>query len=314
MLARIAHELYWIGRSLARAEHTARMLDGVFHADLQGAAGGDGQVRLSWDALLVIMGLAPGPSPADRDAVVQRLTLDRGDPASVLACVTQAREGARVVRDVFSAEMWEAINTMHLGLTGRGAPDALRTGPYSVYAYVRERCGQFWGVCDRTMLRDEGYAFLQAGARIESADMVLRMLRVALPAAEAATDEDAEAFALLRAVGGFQAYRRAVPLPATALPVMRFLLYDASYPVSVAASTLALLDALTAADHAVRDAPPVLRLRRLVADLEFRSGADAAERAMGATLATVQLELAQVDADIADRYFGRTVAPPIHLT
>ena len=36
MLARIAHELYWIGRQLARAEHTSRMLDGVFHADLQG--------------------------------------------------------------------------------------------------------------------------------------------------------------------------------------------------------------------------------------------------------------------------------------
>ena len=35
MLARIAHELYWIGRQLARAEHTARMLDGVFHADVQ---------------------------------------------------------------------------------------------------------------------------------------------------------------------------------------------------------------------------------------------------------------------------------------
>ena len=106
MLARIAHELYWIGRGLARAEHTARMLDGVFHADLQGTTGRDGEVRLSWDALLVVMGLEPGTSPADRDAVVQRLTLDREDPASVVACVTQAREGARTVRDVFSAEMW----------------------------------------------------------------------------------------------------------------------------------------------------------------------------------------------------------------
>jgi uncharacterized alpha-E superfamily protein len=35
LLARIAHELYWIGRQLARAEHTARMLDGIFHADVQ---------------------------------------------------------------------------------------------------------------------------------------------------------------------------------------------------------------------------------------------------------------------------------------
>ena len=41
---------------------------------------------------------------------------------------------------------------------GQGA--ALQTGPYSVYAYVRERCGQFWGVTGRTMLRDEARAVL----------------------------------------------------------------------------------------------------------------------------------------------------------
>jgi len=45
MLARIAHELYWVGRSLSRAEHTARLLDGVFHADLQGPATDAGSAR-----------------------------------------------------------------------------------------------------------------------------------------------------------------------------------------------------------------------------------------------------------------------------
>ena len=39
MLARIAQELFWLGRDLARAEHTARMLDGAFHADVAGDAG-----------------------------------------------------------------------------------------------------------------------------------------------------------------------------------------------------------------------------------------------------------------------------------
>ena len=76
MLARIAHELYWIGRQLSRAEHTARMLDGVFHADVQGRRDDPG-VRLSWDALLAIMGAERPDRPATRDEVVQRLTLDR---------------------------------------------------------------------------------------------------------------------------------------------------------------------------------------------------------------------------------------------
>jgi uncharacterized alpha-E superfamily protein len=248
MLARIAHELYWIGRSLARAEHTARMLDGLFHEDVQGGRADGSGVRLTWDSMLVIMGLELGASSTDRDEVVRRLTLDRGNPASVVSCVAQAREGARTVRDVFSGEMWEAINTMQLGLAS-DASDAFRTGPYSVYAYIRERCGQFWGVTDRTMLRDDAYAFLQAGARIEAADMTLRMLRVALPAAESVTREDAEALALLQAVGGLQAYRRQVPLPPNARPVMRFLLYAREYPGSVAASVDTLLGALTSVDE-----------------------------------------------------------------
>ena len=39
MLARIAHELYWLGRNLARAEFTARAVEAVFQSELQGASG-----------------------------------------------------------------------------------------------------------------------------------------------------------------------------------------------------------------------------------------------------------------------------------
>src|SRR3954453_16875043 len=272
MLARIAHELYWVGRSLSRAEHTARLLDGVFHADLQGPTADAGSTRLSWEALLAIMGADAERS--GRDDVISLLTLDPDDPASVLFCISGAREGARRVRDVFSAEMWEAINTFHLGLLRRDMSAALRSGPYSLYAYVRERCALFWGVTDRTMLRDEARAFLEAGAAIEAGDMVLRMLRVALPTqAQDGADEhlrDGQALALLQAVGGLQAYRRAVPAPPNARPVARFLLFERGFPDSVAFSIEALPAALTAADPSYRGSPAVLRLSRLMADLDFR--------------------------------------------
>jgi uncharacterized alpha-E superfamily protein len=314
VLARIAHELYWIGRQLSRAEHTARMLDGIFHADLQGRPDAPAGVQLSWDALLAIMGSETGDEPASRDDVVRLLTLDPSYPASVLACVTAAREGARTARDVFSLEMWEAINTFHLGMLRRDISAALRSGPYSVYAYVKERCGLFWGVTSRTMLRDEARAFLEAGAAIEAADMVLRMLRVALPTDGEADEHlrDGQALALLQAVGGFQAYRRAVPAPPNARPVARFLLYERDYPDSVASSVEALHVALTAADANYRNSPPVLRLGRLVADLDFRSRAG--EGDLSDTLGIVQRELAQVDADIAQRYFGGTAPPVARLT
>jgi uncharacterized alpha-E superfamily protein len=137
---------------------------------------------------------------------------------------------------------------------------------------------------------------------------------VALPGGSDDGDDhlhDGQALALLQAVGGFQAFRRAVPEPPNARPVGRFLLYERSYPDSVAASVQALHEALTEADANYRNSAPVLRLGRLQADLDFRSRAlDGETGGVTAMLGHVQSELAQVDADIAQRYFGGA-SPPV---
>jgi uncharacterized alpha-E superfamily protein len=309
LLSRIAQELFWLGRNIARAEHTARMLDGVFQASLQGRPDDPAGVRLGWGSILAIMGASDGGRPVRRDEVLRRMTLDREEPASVIACVSRARESARTMRDVISAEMWEAVNTTHLALSAGDLEGRIQMGPYSVFQYVKERSALFWGLTDRTMLRDEAHAFLVAGGRIESADMVLRMLRVAMPqpGAEGVGIDgvrDGQALALLQAVGGFQAFRRFVPAPANAGPVTRFLLYERAYPDSVAASVDAVHEALAGADAAPRSSEPVLRLSRLAADLEFRGRAAAEDGNLAEACELVQQELALVDADISERYFA----------
>jgi uncharacterized alpha-E superfamily protein len=330
MLARIAQELFWLGRDLARAEFTARMLDGVFHADVAGAAG-ERDIALSWAELLAIIGeKPPGPAAAvdtgdtsDFEALATRLlgraevasllTLDTESQASIVSCVARARERGRGLRDVMSTEMWEALNTFHLGLAGRDLSAALVSGPYSVYQDVKERCALFWGLVGRTMLRDEGHWFLEAGAQIEAADMVLRMLRVTVPPAPKQSSSEGEALALLHAVGGFQAYRRAVRAAPTVGPVARFLLYDSAYPGSVAASVEALHAALSNADAVPRSSPPVLRLGRLIADLELQRRAPETAPAFEDTLERVQEDLELVDSDIEERYFAMAAAAAVHL-
>src|SRR6185312_8234729 len=107
MLARIAQELFWLGRDLTRAEHTARILDGAFHADVAGAPGERG-VALSWEGVLATIGAkspalgeqepaaaaeaSPAPAPLSRAQVARLLTLDIDNPASVVSCVARARE------------------------------------------------------------------------------------------------------------------------------------------------------------------------------------------------------------------------------
>src|ERR1700712_1276849 len=318
MLSRIAQELFWLGRNVARAEHTARMLDGVFQASLQSNAQGNGNagsVVLGWRSIMAIMGADP-EGEVMREDVLRRMTLDHDEPASVVSCVARAREGARTVRDVISAEMWEAVNTTNLTLLQGEINGPLHAGPYNFLQYVKERSALFWGLNSRTMLRDEARAFLVAGGRIESADMILRMLRVTMPApgvAEGHSDgpaslQDGQAQALLQAVGGFQAFRRSVPSPAHAGPVTRFLLYERAYPDSVAASVDAAHGALHDADEQPRRSEPVLRLSRLSADLDFRGRALTEDANLAETCELVQTELELVETDIAERYFAGAAA------
>ena len=309
MLARIAQELFWLGRHVARAEHTARMLDGVFQTDLAGAPEDPRGVELTWPGLLAILG-ARVEGLVGRDEALAQLTLDQDEPASLISCVARAREGARTVRDVISADMWEAANTTHLVLNRDDLSGQLLSSPYSVYRYVKERSALFWGLTARTMLRDDANSFLAAGGRVESADMVLRMLRVALPVRGDDAPRTGQAQALLQAVGGLQAFRRAVPSPPNAVPAARFLLYERSYPDSVAASVASALRSLEDADPQPRNSAPVLRLSRLSAELEFRRRGDDPSTDLVAVCEQVQRELALVDADIAGRYFA-TAAPAV---
>src|SRR6202034_596919 len=91
MLARIAHELFWLGRNVSRAEHTARMIDGVFQVDIQGRQEGPAGVTLSWEAVLAIMGSANGDGAArpSRSATVALLSTDLGNESSVVASLTR---------------------------------------------------------------------------------------------------------------------------------------------------------------------------------------------------------------------------------
>jgi uncharacterized alpha-E superfamily protein len=323
MLARIAQELFWLGRDLTRAEHTARILDGAFHADVAGVPGERG-IALSWEGVLATIGakpLAPGEEEASvpdaialgRNEVARLLTLDTASPASVVSCVARARARGRTMREVISTEMWEALNAFYLLLGRYDLPAALRTGPYSFYQEVKENCALFWGLLDRTMLHDEGRAFLEAGGRIEEADMVLRMLRVAIPSGSLEEGSETEALALLHAVGGFQAYRRAVRYAPTVGPVVRFLLFDSAYPSSVASSVEALAAALSAADAQPRSSPPVLRLSRLIADLELQRRAPEDGGDLELVLERVQDELLHVDRDIEARYFAVAALAAVHL-
>ena len=77
-----------------RAPSTPRACSTASSTPTSRAAATTAGVRLSWDALLAIMGAErAATAPATRDEVVQRLTLDREHPASVASCVDAGARG-----------------------------------------------------------------------------------------------------------------------------------------------------------------------------------------------------------------------------
>jgi uncharacterized alpha-E superfamily protein len=305
-----------LGRNLARAEFTARAVEAVFQAELQGTSETAPGVSFGSGGLLAMLGdVSEDPTEPRNSQALGQLTLDADRPGSMLASIERAREGARTVRDVISAEMWEAINTTALGLRGgtdwgpptrAGFNSAAPVGPYVASQYVKERTALIWGVANRSMLRDEAKCFLDAGGLIEISDMVLRMLHVAMPPGD--QPADGTALILLQAVGGFHAYLRAVTAPPNAHPVARFLLFERAYPDSVAACVDSLHEVFTMADAGPRNSKPVLRVSRLAADLDFQRRAlpDGAE--LTGICKQTQQELSRIDQDVADRYFAGAAA------
>jgi uncharacterized alpha-E superfamily protein len=303
MLARIAHALYWLGRNLARAEFTARAVEAVFQAELEGTSEAMPSVSFGSGGLLAMLGHVES-GRSEGSGALASLTLHADRPGSMLASIERAREGARTVRDVISAEMWEAINTTSLSLRGGGQPGwTAPAGPYLASQYVKQRTALIWGIANRSMLRDEAKCFLDAGGLIEISDMVLRMLRIALTPGERVST-DGHALILLQAVGGFHAYLRAVTAPPNAHPVARFLIFERAYPDSVAACVDSLHAAFTAADAGPRNSTPVLRVSRLAADLDFQRRALPEGAELTGICEHTQQELARIDQDVAERYFA----------
>ncbi|MFO1394872.1 MAG: alpha-E domain-containing protein [Steroidobacteraceae bacterium] len=256
MLSRTADHVYWLGRYAERAENLARTLDVQYRLSLLPQA-----VRTDsagWSRMLTTLGLdaayAHRHDVLEPMRAIEFLAFDRGNPSSILSCLWHARENARAVRGSISSEMWETFNSTWL--EARSGP-ASRRGPHDVAEFVdwvKYRAHLARGVVLGSMLRDEGYHFMQLGTFLERADGVVRMMLAQLGRADdgpGADDRDHYAWgALLRALSAFEIYRRVTRHPATPLNVVAFATFRPDVPRSVLRSAALIYENLGAVANA----------------------------------------------------------------
>ena len=114
MLSRVANSLYWMSRYIERAENTARLVETSLQLLLDMRNLDEEHVAKQWLPIVQAAGdeeafskLHPKATGA---AVTEFLVFQPDNPNSIVQCVNEARENARMVRDQITIELWEELN------------------------------------------------------------------------------------------------------------------------------------------------------------------------------------------------------------
>jgi uncharacterized alpha-E superfamily protein len=235
MISRVAEHCFWMSRYLERAENMARVLD-VNHTLLL-----DFEVPVDeqWRPLLIISGIHDFPGPFDAETVQRYLTWDLGNHCSIASSIAAARENARVVREVISAELWERMNFYYLWMQGPLSLGLYNQDRNEFYNQVRRINQLLHGIGEATMSRDEAWDFFQLGRYLERASQTARILdvkyHILLPSPEhiGTPIDGAHWAAILKSCSGYEVFhkhRRGAELGSA---VAEFLIFDNLFPRSI---------------------------------------------------------------------------------
>jgi len=220
MLARTADNLFWLARSMERADFIARTIEATLRLEYLPRSGIDDR-SAEWESALNAAGAFESYMAAhgeiEESAAIDFLTFDRGNPSSICNCLENARANGRAVRTALTVETWTAINDAWLELkrfeaTRRASKDLNLEALTRFLDYVKKASLDFDGSCYRTMLRNDAYWFNRLGIFVERADNTARLLDVKyhllLPSTESVGGslDYFQWVAILRAVSANTAY------------------------------------------------------------------------------------------------------------
>ncbi len=118
MLARTADNLFWLARSMERADFTARTIEATLRLEVLPRSGE--QNMIEWESALSSVGALDSFHEAhealNEPNAVEYLTFDRANPSSICNCLENARANGRAVRTALTTETWTAINGAWLEL------------------------------------------------------------------------------------------------------------------------------------------------------------------------------------------------------
>jgi len=237
-LARFAENVFWLARYMERAENLARILDVTesFARDQRGGPEWLPVLQLHADEAR----FAERHDAATAAAVSAFYVLDRENPTSFVWAVRTARANARSLRHLISTEMWLQLNVFYNEVSALQQRDVALDNLSRLCSRLKEGCQTHTGIIEGTLYRDEVWRFYQLGKYIERADQTSRLLDITyhrlinVELQQGSPPDVSQWNALLRSAAGYQAYRRTHPRGLSPETVAAFLIYDESFPRSMA--------------------------------------------------------------------------------
>ncbi|MGD9961099.1 circularly permuted type 2 ATP-grasp protein [Nocardioides sp.] len=173
---RTAEDLFWLGRYAERAEGTARLLRVAddLTEDFAGRPGTSGHATLMvlLEAVTRLTG-APGGPDLPPDRVLQRLAMDPALPGSVLYAARRTISLAQALREQLSLDTWLVLGRLERAFDNHDTETSLQP----VLAQTVESMLAFSGLAAESLVRDQGWHFLDAGRRLERAQHLVGLVR-----------------------------------------------------------------------------------------------------------------------------------------
>ena len=251
MLSRTASNLYWIARYMERADTVARLLEVGSRISLLPSAQG---YRSEWDSLLQATGMAHAFAQKYGQTVQRNiesfLFFDRDNPSSIASCITAARENGRIVRTALTTQVWDALNTAFQELRQLEREERSSLELSRLTDWTMRHAAMLRGAIDATLLRDDGFNFLNIGYYLERGDNTARLMDVKyyvlLPRVDFVGSglDNYQWTTLLRAMGAQRAFHWAYGGDVTAMKIADFLIRNPQSPRSLATCTAGLLNHL----------------------------------------------------------------------
>lgn len=239
MLGKTAGGLYWMFRSLERAENTARLIEAGFRIALTRSTGAETE----WKSVIVTsaaqVAYEAKHARYDSENVVDFLLRDTDNPSSVLSVIKSARDNARLVRTALTTEVWAGINETWMVLTQLLKDPVPQTELPSVLTTIRQQSAIVRGALHGTMLRNDIYDFCRLGTFVERMDSTARIIDVKYyallpsPSFVGSQLDNVQWETILRSVSAHRSFRWAVEDDFTAPAIADFLILDGRMPRSL---------------------------------------------------------------------------------